>query len=116
MPQIPISDFRNLDETNRSLIIWQGLTDTWTKLEDTIEKIDNIDAESKVHHKLLITGNGDPSLMERVRNLEKFENKFQYWARFLGGAMILNFLGFLAATIIAIVRFLPLLEKLANQP
>ena len=115
MPQqIPISDFRSLDETNRSLIIWQGLTDTWSKLQEVIEKQDELDSSSKVHQKLLITGNGEPSVMERIRNLEKFEERFQYWARFLGGAMLLNFLGFLAATIIAIVRFLPLLEKLAS--
>lgn len=114
--KIPISDFRNLDETNRSLLVWQGLMDTWNKLEETIEHQKNIEADTRVHDKLLLTGNGEPSLMERVRRLEEFENKFEYWAKLIGGALLLNFIAFFVGTMVAIIRFLPVLERIANQP
>ena len=114
--QIPITEFRNLDETNKNLLIWTGLTDTWGKLMETIEHQKEIEADTRVHNKLLITGNGEPSIMERVRSLEKFEDTFQYWAKFIGGALLLNFLGFSIGIFVAIVRFFPVLEALAKKP
>lgn len=114
--QIPITEFKNLTESDKTLIVWQGLMDTWTKLQETIEHQKEIEADTKVHHKLLITGNGDPSLMERIRNVEKFVTDFRYWARFVGGALILQTLTFAFAVIVALIKFLPLLEQLAKNP
>ena len=114
--QVPISDFRALDETNRSLLVWQGLSDTWTKLMETIDHQKEIEADTRVHQKLLITGNGEPSLMERVRNLESFASAWKYWMRFIGGALIIQTITFGFAVAIAVIRFLPLLEALAKKP
>lgn len=111
-----ITDFRSLTDTDKNLLIWQGLQDTWTKLMETIDHQKEIEADTKVHQKLLVTGNGEPSLMERMRNAEKFINNFGYWARFIGGALIVQTITFGVAIIIALVRFLPVLEQLAKNP
>lgn len=110
-----ITEFKGMDDTNKSLLIWQGISDIWNKLMVLIDNQKTIESDIRTHDKILITGNGeDPSLLERVRNLEKFQSNFLYWARFLGGALILNFIGFSAGIIIAVVKFLPVLERLAS--
>jgi len=68
------------------------------------------------HNKLLVTGNGSPSLQERLRNLESYMDTLRYWGRFVGGAIVVQTVAFFVAIVVALVRFLPLLEKLANQP
>ncbi len=67
------------------------------------------------HHKLLVEGNGDIPLLEKVRNMEAFVKEFRYWSRFVFGAIILQTLAFAAGIIIALIRFLPLLEGLAHK-
>lgn len=69
-----------------------------------------------VHDEILVTGGGKPSIQERIRTMEKYIDNLQYWGRFIGGALIVQTLGFFIGIIIAIVRFLPLLERLANKP
>lgn len=76
--------------------------------------INDVRHDVSIHDKLLVTGNGEPSIQERLRNLEQFAEGIRYWSRFLGGAIIIQTIAFGAATIIAIVKVLPLLEKLAN--
>lgn len=113
-PQMPLTDFKNLSDTDRSLIVWQGLTDTWAKLNQAIEFQKMIEADTKVHEKLLITGNGEPSLMERMRAAEKFIGNFGYWTRFIAGAIVVQTITFMFAIVVALFRFLPVLEKLAS--
>jgi hypothetical protein len=67
------------------------------------------------HHKLLVTGNGELSYSERLRNAEKFIDEIKYWTRFVFGALILQTITFAAAVVIAVFRFLPILEKLAGK-
>ena len=114
-PVIPLQDFKNLDETTRSLIIWQGISDTWLKLHETIEHQKEIEADTRVHNKLLITGNGEPSLMERLRNVEKYIDGQKYWTKFLVGALIIQTITFFFGVIVSLIRFLPILERLAQQ-
>jgi len=114
--QMPINEFKNLSDTDRSLIVWQGLTDTWAKLIETIDHQKVIEADTKVHDRLLVTGNGEPSLLERMRVVEKFIGNFNYWAKFVGGALIIQTITFFFAIIVALVQFLPLLKKLADSP
>lgn len=76
------------------------------------------DVQTKVIelYKIVKTGNGEVSLLERVRNVEKFVSSFQYWSKFLIGALIIQTLAFLGGVIVALIRFLPVLERLANKP
>lgn len=111
-----ITDFRNMDETNRTLLIWQGLSDIWNKLQETIDHQKEIEADTSVHHRLLITGNGELSVLERLRREEDFTKGMKYWLRFVGGALILQTLTFFVGIIVALIRFLPILERIAQQP
>lgn len=97
---VPASD--DMSDSQRRLIMSLALNDLSTKVHK--------------HHEILITGNGDVSLMERVRNIEKFVGSFQYWSKFLIGALIIQTLAFLGGVVIALIRFLPVLERLAAQP
>lgn len=97
-----LPEYNELTGDQKMNILGIAVTDLRNKV-DTFEKI-------------LVTG--DPPtlpLPERVRTLEKFQDKFEYWSRIVGGALILNFLGFATGILIAVVRFLPVLEAIANK-
>lgn len=96
-------EYHNLTDSQKINILGMAVTDVRNKTDE--------------HHKILVLG--DPPtlpLPERVRNLEDFKKNIDYWGRFLGGALLLNFLGFTAGIVVALVKFLPVLERLANQP
>jgi hypothetical protein len=111
---LPLSDFRELTDTNKYLVIWQGLSDIWNKLDETLEKEKSLEADVHVHEKLLITGNGDPAVMERIRNLENFVKSFKYWTGFVFGALIIQTLAFAWAVFVALVKVLPVLERMST--
>jgi len=68
------------------------------------------------HHKVLLDGNGAIPLVEQVRNHEIFIVNIKYWTRLVFGAIIIQTITFGVAVIMAVVRFLPLLERLAKSP
>ena len=68
------------------------------------------------HQRILVDGNGEIPLVEKVRNHDSFISGMRYWMRFIGGALIVQTLAFAMSVVIAVVKFLPLLEKLANNP
>lgn len=98
----------NLTETQKvNVQIIRNLTSINTAINDVRHDVD-------VHNKILITGNGEPSLPERLRNVEEFVANVRYWGRLIGGAIVLQTLTVLIGVIIAIIRVLPLLEKLTK--
>lgn len=97
---LPVN-YDDMSESQRRLIMSLALNDLQTKVNH--------------HQELLVTGNGDVSLLERMRNVEKFVTDFRYWSKFLIGALIIQTLAFLGGVIVALVRFLPLLERLAAK-
>lgn len=76
--------------------------------------VNDLQMDVKALNKIVITGNGEIPLREQVRNHEKFINGVQYWGKFVGGALILQTIAFLTGIVVAVVRFLPILEKLAK--
>lgn len=72
--------------------------------------------KTNVYERILITG--DPPkelpLPERTRNLEDFRNDFQFWFRILIGALIAQTVAFGYGIFVAIVKFLPILERLSQ--
>jgi hypothetical protein len=70
----------------------------------------------ELHDKILIKGNGELPLREQVRNHERVISSIQYWSRFVGGALVLQSIAFLTGIVIALIKFLPLLETLAKKP
>lgn len=100
----------NLTDTQKiNVKIIQNLTSLNTAVNDIRHDVGE-------HNKLLVTGNGNPSLQERLRNLESYTDSLKYWSKFVGGAIIVQTVAFFVAIVVALVRFLPLLEKLADAP
>lgn len=116
MTPMPITDFKNLTDTDRNLIIWQGLTDTWGKLQETIEHQKQIEADTRVHDKLLITGNGEPSILERMRNVEKFVSTVLKLAWLFVGAIVVQITAFAIMAVWVVGRLYPILDKIATNP
>lgn len=69
----------------------------------------------KLNAVVLLGEDGELPLRETVRNHTAFIDGIKYWSRLIGGALILQTIAFGAAVIVAYVKFLPVLEKLANQ-
>lgn len=108
LPGLTPEMIANLTDSQKiNIQIIQHLTSINTALND-------IRHDVSVHDKLLVTGNGEPSIQERVRNLEKFVEGILYWGRFVGGAIVIQTLAFFIGIVVALVRFLPVLEKLAQ--
>ena len=108
-------------ETDRIAI--PNLTDSQKIFSSIIENqisintaVNDLQEMQAKHHKILLEGNGDLPILERLRNIETFINSWKYWSRFIGGAMIIQTVAFAFAVIVALVRFLPLLESLAKKP
>jgi hypothetical protein len=100
----------SLTDTQKiNIKIIQNLTSLNTSVNDLRHDVG-------VHDKLLVTGNGTPSIQERLRNLETYTDTLKYWGKFVGGAIVVQTVAFFVAIIVALVRFLPLLEQLAAQP
>jgi len=100
----------NLTDSQKTHIrILQNITSINTALND-------IQHDVNVHDKLLITGNGELPIPERIRNVEKFIDSMNFWGRFVGGALVVQTISFFIGIIVALVRFLPVLERLANKP
>lgn len=70
------------------------------------------------HDKILVRGNGQPSLQERLRNIEAFimeekENR-KYYTRLIIGIFVTNIVGLFAATTIWIIKVVPVINQLSN--
>lgn len=99
----------NLTDSQKiNIQIIQNLTSLNTSIND-------LQHDVSIHNQLLVTGNGSPTLQERVRSLESFITEMKYWGRLVGGAIIVQTIAFFIGIIVATVRFLPVLEKLAKQ-
>lgn len=98
----------NLTDSQKiNIQILQNLTTMNTRVNRLAEDVAH-------HNKLLVTGNGLPSLQERMRNLEEYTGSMKYWQRFVGGAILIQTLGFMFGIVVAVVKFLPLLENLSR--
>lgn len=79
--------------------------------------INDLQTDLREINKILVQGgDGELPLREQVRNNTTFILSIKYWTRFVFGALVLQTIAFGAGIIIALVRFLPVLERLANQP
>ena len=109
MPEQPIN-IPNLTETQK---IFASIMENQISLNTAINDLQELTAR---HHKLLLDGNGEIPLVEQVRNNTAFINGIKYWIKYVFGALILQTIAFGVAIVIAVVRFLPVLERLAKTP
>lgn len=119
MPQIELP---NLSETGKVLnMMRDALISHDTRLQNLRNDLTETNADVDVLKANVLTGEGTSlSHAERIRNLETYvesvKDTIKYWGRLIGGALLLNFLGFMTGIIIAVIKFLPVLERLAAQP
>lgn len=78
--------------------------------------INEMQTDVRKHHKVLIEGNGELPLVEKVRNLEAFANTYKFWQRTIAVAIVMQTVTFGTAAIVYFVRLYPILDKLAKMP
>lgn len=91
-----------------------GLTDSQRIVLLQSKEIEQDDKINK-HHKVLLEGNGELPLVERVRNLETFVNSLKFWFRTLAVAIVLQTLTFGIAALVYFIKLYPILERLQLQ-
>lgn len=71
------------------------------------------------HDKILVRGNGEPSIQERMRNIERYiaEEKEQrkYYFRLTVSIAFTNIAALVIAAAIWIMRIAPILEKITTE-
>ncbi len=77
--------------------------------------LNDTQADVKELQKIVIFGNGELPLREQVRNHETFIKDIKYWVRFVGGAIVLQTLAFAIGILVALIKFLPVLEQIAKE-
>mgnify|MGYP001608779929 FL=1 len=105
MPEIQIP---NLTETQK---VFASVMENQISLNTAINALQEVQSK---HHTILLDGAGEVPLVETVRIHAAFIDNIRYWSRFVFGAIIIQTITFGVAVIIAVVRFLPLLENLAK--
>lgn len=121
---MPPIDLPNMTETTKVLTMMRdALISHDTRLQNIRDDLNEARTDVEILKTTTIAGNPATGLLshsERLRVLENYaetiKETIKYWGRLIGGALLLNFLGFMAGVIIAVIRFLPILEKLANRP
>jgi hypothetical protein len=78
--------------------------------------LNQVQADTARHEKVLIVGNGELPLVEQVRNHQQFISNFNYWGKIVAGLIVAQFIGLVGAGIWSLIRVLPILERLASQP
>lgn len=116
------ADLPGLTETQKT---FDAMRNNLITVNTAVNILQEISKEQDVRvrklEEVVVTGNGELALRERVRTLENFvddiKDVMRYWGRLIGGALLLNFLGFTTGIIVALIKFLPVLERLAGaQP
>lgn len=96
-------DTNNLTDGQRLLILQQSIIESSNKLDK--------------HHKILLEGNGELPLVERVRNLETFVASLKFWLRTVSVAIVLQTITFGVAALVYFIKLYPILERIvANNP
>lgn len=66
-------------------------------------------------HRILVEGNGEMPVVEKVRVLESFAKSLQFWSRTIAVALVLQTITFITASAVYFIRLIPLLNELLNQ-
>lgn len=117
---MPTFDLPNMTERTKAInMLRDAVIGHDTRLQGLRDDLNDTKADVKILKANVLTGEGTSlSHAERIRNLETYvegiKDTIKYWGRFIGGALLLNFLGFMTGIIVAIIKFLPVLEKLAS--
>lgn len=82
-------------------------------------RLDEIEKKLEYHNKVLVRGNGSPSLIEEVHAAIQFMNEqkdnYKYWSRWIIAGILANILGFATAAILWFAKIAPLLERVLTE-
>jgi hypothetical protein len=106
-PRLDVVLNPNLNDVQKMLVLENNMSILQSRI------IEN-DSTLERHHKLLIEGNGELPMLERLRNLEQFIGVLKFWLRTVAIAIVLQTITFGIASMVYFIRLLPLLEKLTN--
>lgn len=86
------------------------------KLADLERELGIIKPLVQEHDKVLIRGNGEPSLLEEMRNVKRYiedekENR-RYYIRLITGIAATNVIALIFAAIAWFIKILPVLEQI----
>lgn len=75
------------------------------------------DMQVIVHHdhKLLVEGNGDQPLVQQVADMKNYIDGVKFWTRAVALALLAQTITFGVAVVIAVVQFLPILQRVAAE-
>ena len=104
------------DSQRMNLKVLQNITSVNTAVNNLQDDLRELKSEFTIHDKLLVTGNGIPSLQERVRTLEAYIDNQKHWLRLIGGALVLQTITLFVSFMLYFARVVPLLDKLSKLP
>jgi len=80
-------------------------------INERLEKVENL-----VHDldKIVVRGNGKPSLQEDVRTTLKFVHNLQWWMTTIAVTFIAQFVAVSVAMALTIIQLLPILSTIAD--
>lgn len=99
-----VKNTTNADLEIRLVKIEQRLTDMEEKLE--------------YHNRILVRGNGQPSLVEEVHTLVTFmveqKDSYKYWSRWIVTGVVANIIGYSIAAVVWFMKILPILDQVSR--
>lgn len=76
--------------------------------------VNDLQEDVKTLNRVVIVGNGELPLREQVRNISAVVNEWKGWIKFFVALLITQALTVIGGIVVAYIKFLPLLEKLAD--
>lgn len=74
--------------------------------------INDLQATVGHDHKLLVEGNGQKPIKQRVDDIEEYVKGMKFWLRTIAVSIVLGVISFVGYGIVLYVQILPVLEKL----
>lgn len=79
------------------------------------ERLETLETTVEALDKIVVRGNGKPSLQEDVRTTLKFVYNLQWWMTTIAVTFIAQFVAVSVAMVLTLVRLLPILTEIANS-
>lgn len=83
-----------------------------SKLEDKQERMDELVTE---HDKILVRGNGKPSIQEDVRNLVLFSTSIKFWMTTIAVTFLAQFVAVGVGLVITVLQIAPAVQHILKD-
>lgn len=77
--------------------------------------VTQLQVQQKKHHEVLIEGNGELPVVERLRDVERFNATIKFWTKTIAVAIVLQTITFGTTALIYFIRLYPLLSRIAAE-